>query len=152
MIKLPFSSAFTLLFIMPLLFMSGCKKDNENTDPKAIPAYSIRIKATINAPGIQPNDVYRVAGHFAPPNNFSNLANDYIMGKEADGTYSITIESNSMLGDPEPKFFFRISRNGQFEERTANCEATIHEIWKTHYLGKEYKINVEAFEKTGNCP
>jgi hypothetical protein len=152
MLKLQSFIKRLFMVALPLLVISGCKKDKEETDPNAIPPHSIRITAVINAPGVQPDDVYRVAGLFAPPNNFSNLANNYIMGKQADGTYSITIESNAMLGDPEPKFFFRISRNGQFGERTATCEAVVHEIWKTHYLGKEFKITVDAFEKTGNCP
>ncbi len=141
----------SLIFTLSFLFTTGCKKE-ENTDPNAIPATSIRVTATITAPGVQPDDVYRVAGLFARPNQFSNLANMYIMDKQTDSTYSITIPSESMLGDPEPKFFFRISRNGQFEERNATCEGVVHELWKTHYLGKEFKINVEAFEKTGNCP
>jgi hypothetical protein len=153
MIKLSSFVKPIFLVALPLLVMSGCKKDKEeNTDPNVIPSTSIRIRATINAPGVQPNDVYRVAGLFARPNQWSNLANSYIMGKDADGTYSITIASESMLGDPEPKFFFRISRNGQFEERTANCEGAVHEIWKTHYLGKEFKITVDAFQGTGSCP
>jgi hypothetical protein len=149
--KISFPAKWVLIPLLTLL-IEGCQKDDETPDPNAIPPGSIRITATINAPGVQSNDVYRVAGLFASPNNWSNLANMYIMTKQADGTYSIIIPGDVMLEDPPPRFHFRISRNGQLAERDANCQEIGHEIWKTHYLGKEYRITVEAFQGTGNCP
>lgn len=141
-----------LVAALALLLISSCKKEEEKPDPDAIPPHAIRITAAINAPGVQPSDVYRVIGLFERPNQYSNLANNYIMSKKADGTYSITISGDAMLEDPPSTFRFFVSRNGQLAERDANCQPIEHSFWKPHHMGKEFKITVQAFQTTGNCP
>jgi hypothetical protein len=144
---------FILTAAFTLLLLSGCKKDdNEAPDPNAIPKNTIRITADIKAPGIQPDDVFRVAGTFPRPDNNYNLASSYVLKKQADGTYRIDIPTERMIEAAENRFLFFISRNGKFAELKANCQPIEHEIWKPHYLGKEFKITVEAFQGTGNCP